>query len=245
MRFFITAAQAAQDHAWLSPEDSAHLCRVLRRRAGDKVTLCDGCFDYLGEITVARPDGAQVRLLERRQSRTEPSACVTLYAGLAKGPRFDWMVQKAVELGVSHIVPVHTRYCVVKPRDFEKKIPRLQKIAREACMQSNRSRLVEVSPILEFADAVEQASQASCPLFLYEKEGRRSFSQALRGGGGGPYAVVSGPEGGFSPEEVELAASRGLWSVSLGPRILRCETAPLAALCAILYESSNFDIIDN
>ena len=101
---------------------------------------------------------------------------------------------------------------------------------------------MEVAPVCTFQQAVEQAGQAQCPLFLYEKENRQSLSALLRQGRGSQtYAVVTGPEGGFSPEEAAYAMET-IPSVSVGPRILRCETAPLAALCAILYETSNFDI---
>ncbi len=245
LRFFVCPEQISDGLVLLSQEDSAHLCRVLRRRPGDQISLCDGQgFDYVAELVRAEPAGAQARILDKQPSCTEPTVQVTLYAGLSKGERFDFLIQKAVELGAARIVPFLSRYCVVRlePRDHEKKLARMQKIALEACKQSLRSRIVPVGPILTFEQAVEQAAQSPCSLFLYEKENRQSLSTLLRAGGTGPFAVVTGPEGGFSPEEAALAVRQGLPSVSVGPRILRCETAPLAALCAILYESSNFDI---
>lgn len=245
LRFFIRPEDISQGAVLLSPEDSAHVCRVLRRRAGDRISLCDGQgADYLGEIAEARPERTLVRILESKPSHTEPSVYVTLYAGLSKGERFDFLIQKAAELGAARIVPFTSRYCVVRleERDKAKKQARMQKIALEACKQSLRSRVVEIGPILPFEQAIEEAAQAACPLFLYEKENKRSLSALLRSGGRGPFAAISGPEGGFSPEEAAFAASRRIPSVSIGPRILRCETAPLAALCAILYETSNFDI---
>lgn len=245
MRFFIGREALAADLATLSPEDSAHVCRVLRRREGDAVSLCDGeGTDYEGVIQEASPQAVRVRILSQAPSHTEPTVDVTLYAGLSKGERFEFLVQKAVELGARRVVPFTSRYCVVKldGREKEKKQARLQKIALEACKQSLRSRLVEVGPICTFAQAVEQAARAQCPLFLYEKENRQSLSTLLkRGRGSGTFAVVTGPEGGFSQEEAAFAMG-AMPSVSVGPRILRCETAPLAALCAILYETSNYDI---
>ena len=245
LRFFIRPEDICQGEALLSPEDGAHLCRVLRRRAGDRISLCDGQgMDYLAEIAEARPEQTRVRILESRPSRTEPSVQATLYAGLSKGERFDFLIQKAAELGAARVTPFTSRYCVVRleERDKAKKQARMQKIALEACKQSLRSRVMEIGPILTFEQAVEEAAQYPCPLFLYEKENKRSLSAVLRSGGRGPFAAVSGPEGGFSPEEAAFAASRGLHSGSVGPRILRCETAPLAALCAVMYETSNFDI---
>lgn len=244
MRFFIERGEIADGAVTLSAEDSAHIGRVLRRRVGDSLSLCDGQgMDYEGVILVTGP-AVTVRITGQAPSATEPTVDVTLYAGLSKGERFEFLVQKAVELGARRIVPFTSRYCVVKvdERDRQKKQVRLQKIAVEACKQSLRSRLVEVAPVCTFQQAVEQAGQAQCPLFLYEKENRQSLSALLRQGRGSQtYAVVTGPEGGFSPEEAAYAMET-IPSVSVGPRILRCETAPLAALCAILYETSNFDI---
>lgn len=245
MRFFIGREDLAADLATLSPEDSAHICRVLRRREGDAVSLCDGeGTDYEGVIQEASPQAVRVRVLSQEPSHTEPTVDVTLYAGLSKGERFEFLIQKAVELGARRIVPFTSRYCVVKldGREKEKKRARLQKIALEACKQSLRSRLVEIGPICTFEQAVEQAAQAQCPLFLYEKENKQSLSARLKQGRGcGTFSVVTGPEGGFSQEEAAFAMG-SIPSVSVGPRILRCETAPLAALCAILYETSNYDI---
>ena len=238
MRFFIERGEIADGAVTLSAEDSAHIGRVLRRRVGDSLSLCDGQgMDYEGVILATGP-AVTVRITGQAPSATEPTVDVTLYAGLSKGERFEFLVQKAVELGARRIVPFTSRYCVVKVDERA----RLQKIAVEACKQSLRSRLVEVAPVCTFQQAVEQAGQAQCPLFLYEKENRQSLSALLRQGRGSQtYAVVTGPEGGFSPEEAAYAMET-IPSVSVGPRILRCETAPLAALCAILYETSNFDI---
>ena len=119
----------------------------------------------------------------------------------------------------------------------------MNKIALEACKQSLRGRVVQVGPVMDFAQAVEEMAQSPCPLLLYEKENKRSLSRLLEDNKRlSAFAVLTGPEGGFSQEEAALAMEKGLSSVSVGPRILRCETAPLAALCAIMYQTGNFDI---
>lgn len=172
MRFFIERGEIADGAVTLSAEDSAHIGRVLRRRVGDSLSLCDGQgMDYEGVILATGP-AVTVRITGQAPSATEPTVDVTLYAGLSKGERFEFLVQKAVELGARRIVPFTSRYCVVKvdERDRQKKQARLQKIAVEACKQSLRSRLVEVAPVCTFQQAVEQAGQAQCPLFLYEKK---------------------------------------------------------------------------
>ena len=128
-------------------------------------------------------------------------------------------------------------------KEREKKLARMNKIALEACKQSLRGRVVQVGPVMDFAQAVEEMAQSPCPLLLYEKENKRSLSRLLEDNKQlSAFAVLTGPEGGFSQEEAALAMEKGLSSVSVGPRILRCETAPLAALCAIMYQTGNFDI---
>lgn len=246
MRFFINRQDISGDTVQLSSEDSAHISRVLRRREGDSLSLCDGeGMDYEACILEASPQGVKARITDRFPNRTEPRVQVTLYAGLSKGERFDLLIQKAVELGVFRIVPVLSRYCVVKlpEKEREKKLARMNKIALEACKQSLRGRVVQVGPVMDFAQAVEEMTQSPCPLLLYEKENKRSLSRLLEDNKQlSAFAVLTGPEGGFSQEEAALAMEKGLSSVSVGPRILRCETAPLAALCAIMYQTGNFDI---
>ena len=128
-------------------------------------------------------------------------------------------------------------------RDRDKKRQRYAHIALEASKQCQRSRPVTVGEIVPFSEAVRMAGESGCGLFLYEKENRQSLSAVLREHTGcGSMAVVTGPEGGFTEEEAQLARNAGLHCVSIGSRILRCETAPVAAVCAIMYQTGNFDI---
>ena len=117
-----------------------------------------------------------------------------------------------------------------------------ERIALEPTDAQHVSRVVTVGEIVPFETALKEAAQSDCGLFLYEKEQQKSLSTVLRGGTGNRFAVVTGPEGGFSEKEALLAQEAGLACVSIGPRILRCETAPVAAVCAIMYETGNFDI---
>ena len=128
----------------------------------------------------------------------------------------------------------------LKTSDYEKKQQRYARIALEASKQCQRSRVVTVGEIVPFEKALAAAAQADCRLFLYEKEQQKSLSAVLKSAQGNQYSVVTGPEGGFSEKEAQLAQDAGLSCVSIGPRILRCETAPLCALSAVMYAAGEF-----
>ena len=245
MRFFVTEDRICGDDITLEPADAQHVSRVLRMRPGEEITVCCGngeaCRCRLEQVG---KNEVHARILSREPFSNEPSAFVTVYAGRSKGDRFDYLIQKCVECGASHIVPFTSRHCVVRLEgaDCGKKQQRYARIALEASKQCQRSRAVTVGEIVSFEAALEQAARADCGLFLYEKEQQKSLSAILRAAQGTRYAVVTGPEGGFSEEEAAQAQAAGLASVSIGPRILRCETAPVAAVCAIMYQTGNFDI---
>ena len=165
---------------------------------------------------------------------------MTLYQALPKGDKLELIVQKAVELGVSAIVPVLTGRCVSRPdpKGMEKKRERLQRIAREAAGQSGRGIVPEVRPLLPWEKALAELAQSPCPVLFYE-EARDPFGPLLEPRPG-EIALMVGSEGGFSPEEAEEARGRGVRLCTMGPRILRCETAPLYALSAIGFYYENY-----
>jgi 16S rRNA (uracil1498-N3)-methyltransferase len=245
MRFFVTEDRVCGDLIWLEPTDAQHVSRVLRMHPGEEITVCCGNGSaYLCALEQVGKTEVSARILSEEAFNNEPTAFVTVYAGLSKGDRFDYLIQKCVECGVSHIVPFTSQHCVVRleGKDYEKKQQRYARIALEASKQCQRSRVVTVGEIVPFDKALAAAAQADCGLFLYEKEQQKSLSSVLKSAQGSHYSVVTGPEGGFSEKEAQLAQDAGLACVSIGPRILRCETAPVAALCAIMYETGNFDI---
>ena len=151
----------------------------------------------------------------------------------------DFAVQKAVELGVSRIVPYLSKNCVSRPDKTDKKVERWRKIASEAAKQCGRGRLPEVTAVVPVQQAIEQAAESETALFFYENEKKTGLHDALSSGVGSTVSLMVGPEGGFDPAEAEAAVNAGLRSVSLGTRILRCETAPIAALAAVLYAGGN------
>lgn len=224
----------------LRGEDAHHAGRVLRLRPGESVTLCDGRgTDYECTVETVSGDAVACRVQRSAASRTEPLQRLVLFMALPKADKMDFIVQKAVELGVSEIVPVLSKNCVSRPERTEKKVERWRRIAAEAAKQCGRGVLPAVRGVLPLKEAVEQAARCETALLLYENEQQTGLRAALAGGVGKTVSLLVGPEGGFTPEEATAAQAAGLTSVSLGPRILRCETAPLAALAAVLYAGGN------
>ncbi len=226
----------------ITGEDAHHISRVLRMKPGEELTACDGAgTDHLCRFERLEDGAAVCRVEGTEPSRGEPSVRATLFMALPKGDKMDLIVQKATELGVSAIVPYASARCVSKPdeKSMAKKLVRWQKIVREAAMQCGRGMIPAVLPCVSFPKAAEMAAQLDLALFLYESERQNGARAVLSTEKYTTVGLMVGPEGGFDPAEAEAAVQAGMKSVSLGPRILRCETAPLAALTALMYESGN------
>lgn len=237
-RFFVP--DLTGEAVLLTGEDGRHIAKSLRCREGDVVQLCDGRgTDAAGTITAIAGDTVTVSLSERRPSRSELPCLVTLYQALPKGDKLDLIVQKTVELGVAAVVPVLTSRCVSRPdgKSMEKKLERLRKIAREAAGQSGRGVLPEIRPLLPYPAALAEMAESPCPILFYEQAARPLGE--LLAGRPKEISFLVGAEGGFSPEEAAAAEGAGLALCTMGPRILRCETAPLYALSAIGYHYEN------
>jgi 16S rRNA (uracil1498-N3)-methyltransferase len=172
-------------------------------------------------------------------SETEPSVKVTLYQAMPKSDKMELIIQKAVELGVSAIVPVQTKRCVSRPdaKSMAKKLERYNRIALEAAKQCGRGRIPQVLPMLDYSEALT-AMKADERAFLFYENSTSSFRKELEQKVSS-VSIMVGAEGGFEEEEVSKALEQGIASLSLGKRILRCETAPLAALSIIMYETGN------
>ncbi|MBP3312048.1 MAG: 16S rRNA (uracil(1498)-N(3))-methyltransferase [Butyricicoccus sp.] len=240
-RFFIDGTPSGE-RITLTGEDAHHLVKVLRMKPGESLTVCDSAgHDYLCTLEEAAKDAAVCRVDGVTASVGEPAARVTLYMGLPKGDKMDFIVQKAVELGAAEIVPFLAARSVSRPdaKTLQKKCERWRKIAREAAMQSGRGQVPAVGAPVSQAQAAVAAAGCDAALFLYENERETGIKAVLGGKSPRTVALMVGPEGGFAPEEAEAAVQAGMQSVSLGPRILRCETAPLAALAAVMYETGD------
>ena len=242
-KFFVPEAEAGTGFLVLTGENAAH-AKVLRLKAGEAVTVCDGRgTDY--HCTVSDISAGQVCLVVHRQepSQAEPHVRCSVYMAFSKAEKLEHVIQKATELGAWEIVAFSSTRCVARPdeKSLAKKLERWQKIAASAAGQSGRGRIPQVRAIGSFREAVREASACDLALFPYENERTQSLRACLSGGRFQTVSIMTGPEGGFSPEEVELASQSNMKICSLGPRILRCETAPLCALTAVLYAAGALD----
>ncbi len=231
------------DTARITGPDAAHIRRSLRMRPGENLTLCDGRgTDYFCEVAGFEGEDVLLKVLYHTPTACEPSVSVTLYQGLPKGDKMEWILQKAVELGVTAVVPVATARSVVRLEGKEeKKRARWQKIADEAAGQSGRGILPAVSPPLSWKQAVERLKADGGPVIVFYEGGGLPLT-GLVGPDTRRLAIVIGPEGGFEPSEIEELRALGAQVATLGPRILRCETAPLAALSVIMALTGNMDL---
>lgn len=225
--------------ARITGADATHLARVLRARPGQVLTLCDGRgTDYTAEILTVDPARVELTILSSTPSVGEPDIRVEVFIGMAKGERMDYAVQKSVELGAAAIIPFYSANSVVKPKKPGEKTQRYARIASEAAKQCGRGILPAVEEPLDFAGVVARAALSELPLFFYE-EGGAPLRTSL--GGEKSVALITGPEGGFTPEEAQMAKEAGCTIVGLGPRILRCETAPAAVLAAVMCLTGNLE----
>lgn len=235
-RFFLDSITGEQ--AIITGADGAHIARSLRMGPGEALTLCDGRgTDYACVIAAVDGDQVTLRILDASPSQGEPTLEVTLYQGLPKADKLEWIIQKAVELGVVRIVPVEMRRSIVRADErAAKKRDRWQKIADEAAGQCGRGILPVVEPPIKWKEALARL-ETERVLTFYEGGGRplrELVSPADR-----RISIVVGPEGGLAPEDVDEMTAQGAQLATLGPRILRCETAPVAALAVLMALSGN------
>lgn len=235
-RYFTT--DIADGSAYLNGADAHHLAVVLRAKAGDDVTVCDGLgTDYACRVRLAGKERVEMDIISSHPSESEPHTAVTLYVDYPKQDKLETIIQKATELGAVRVVPFFSRYCVAAPKNEEKKNVRYQRVALEAAKQSGRGRVPEVTMPLSFDEMLRDAAACDTVLFCDEAGGAPLHSRLKDTAHS--VAIVTGSEGGFSREEAEKAAAAGFLPVGLGPRILRCETAPLAALSVVMALTGN------
>ena len=241
-RFFVSSADIERDFIVLTDENAAH-ARVLRLKNGEKVMVCDGegreCVCTVSDIS---PEQVCLVVDSRQESLAEPAIKASVYMAFAKGDKLEHVIQKATELGAYEIVAFPSARCVSKPdeKGLKKKLERWQKIAASAAEQSGRGYVPKVIVQGSFKEAVACALKADKAILFYENEHATTLRMTLSAA---PYSTVSlmtGPEGGFEDKEVSEALDAGMTVCTLGSRILRCETAPLCALSAVMYDSGEF-----
>lgn len=238
-RFFVPSSGFDGDLVKISGDDAFHIARSLRMAVGDELTVCDmHGAQHTCRLTRIRDDECECEILATEEGKTEPPVEITLFMGYPKGDKLETVIQKAVELGASKITPFESSRCIKRPKAdrAEKQLLRFSRIAEEAAKQCGRSRLPTVDGALSFSEMLAEAAKHDVTLFCYEGDGARSLKDVLSElGEVKTVAVVVGSEGGFSLDEARKAGESGAVIVNLGPRILRCETAPAFVLSALTY----------
>lgn len=239
-RFFMAGTNIFGGTAIIRGRDAEHI-RVLRLRPGEDVVICDGeGTDYKCRLVKSEKEEAEAEVLEVVKCPAEPSVKVSVLCGLPKGDKTDYIIQKCVEAGAYEIAFFNSSRCVAKPDAPEKKLERWQRIAEEAAKQSGRGIIPQVSWAGDFDGALDAAIKKDLPLFMYEAGEREALDAVLNANSSvSSVAIVTGPEGGFAEFEAKLAKIVGLHICSMGERILRCETAPVVALTAVMYATGN------
>lgn len=242
MAWFFTENNITTEKYSLFGESAKHISKVLRMNKGEEITLVTPdkteCLCKISDITA---DSVTVDILTKSICQNEPNVEVTLYQALPKGDKMDFIIQKCVELGVTKIVPVVSARCISRPdaKSLAKKQVRWQKIALQAAMQSRRGIVPQVCECVTFSKAAELTKENEKTIIFYEMGGesvKNILNDIPKSIG-----IFIGSEGGFEQEEVDEISANGGKTATLGKRILRCETAPLAAMSIIMYQTGNFD----
>lgn len=237
-RFF--TADVSGNSIITTGEDARHIGYSLRMKPGDEITFCNSGTEYICRISEMTSDSVVSGIIETRPTESEPTVFLTLYQAYPKSDKLELIVQKAVELGVSRIVPFTSKRCVAKPpadKSGAKRTERLNKIALEAAKQSGRGMVPEVTAPMTFREALEDMKRSEVKLFCYENGGTRIAEAGIDSEKS--VAVMVGSEGGFDRDEAEMAEAAGAKNIWLGKRILRCETCPIAVSAIVMQLSGN------
>lgn len=241
-RFFMLGTNEFGGTAIIRGRDAEHI-KVLRLRPGEDMTICDGRgTDYKCRLIRSDKDEAEAEILEVLPCPAEPTVSVRVLCGLPKGDKTDYIIQKSVEAGASEIVFFNSGRVIQRTDGVPKKLERWNRISEEAAKQSGRGIIPEVRWLGGFVEALDAAKKAEEAFFMYEAGEREAFSAALSNAKKlKTAAIITGPEGGFERVEADMARACGMHVCSMGRRILRCETAPVVALTALMYESGNLE----
>ena len=240
-KFFVSKDSIGGNNAVIDGEDVKHIYRVLRLQVGDKVSVNNSeGKEYVGEITFIDKNEVNINLLEETSINNESPVEVYLYQGIPKSTKMDLIVQKNTELGVKAITPIITERVVVKTELKEyKKVDRWNRIALEACKQCKRSLIPQINVPIEFDNLIEELKHMDLVVVPYENQkgyGIKKLIENIEKDSINKVAIVIGPEGGFADSEILKLKEIGSEIVTLGPRILRTETAGFTCLSLIMYE---------
>ena len=241
-RFFVEEQDFSGQLLKLTGENLQH-AKVLRLKPGERMLVCDGQGrEALCQVRQVGASELELEVLERRESETEAKVRVSVYMAFPKADKLEHVIQKATELGAAEIVAFPAERCVSRPdeKSLKKKLERWQKIAASAAEQSGRGVIPQVLVLDSYQSALQRAALADKALLFYEHEDTVTLHNALDSGAWKTVSLLTGPEGGLEEREVQKALDAGLTVCTLGKRILRCETAPLCALSAVMYAAGEY-----
>lgn len=240
-KFFVPRENIFGEEAVIKGDDVKHIYKVLRLEEGEKIHInnCEG-EEYLGKIASIDKQEVKIKLLEALDVNNESRIQIYLYQGLPKSSKMDLIVQKSTELGVMEITPIITERVVVKNELGEfKKVDRWKRIALEACKQCKRTLIPKINTPIEFQELLDTLKQMDLIVIPYENEkgfGIRNMIKNIEKNNIKKVAIVIGPEGGYEEEEIEKFKEIGAHIVTLGPRILRTESAGFVCVSLLMYE---------
>lgn len=237
-RFFIPAENFSGDKVSLPADTRQQMANVLRLKPGDQVELLDNCgLSYLAALEKDGSGAWTGRVLSSSRLETEPSVHLTLYFGLTRREKLEWILQKGTEIGVTAFQPfISTRTLLRDAEGAEKKRPRWEVIVREAAEQSGRAIIPLLGKPLKFTQGLQKSLlEDNLSLACRVHDNQSGFDEALAGAKPARVGLFTGPEGGFAPEEADQMLAAGVRMVSLGKRVLRMETAAILAPALVLY----------
>jgi len=237
-RFFADPSAISDGSIVITGDDVNHISRVLRLKCGDEIEVCDkNQTDYTCTVSEISKTEVLAKITDKKENKNESPVDITLYQGVPKGEKMDDIVRKCVELGVKNIVPVVMKRTVVKVKSPYPKTQRWERIILEAAKQCKRGIIPSLSEPITFDEMLNTLSCEELNILPYENEDTTSLKDVLKNNSKfKKINIIIGPEGGFDDEEIEKAKQNKIFTVTLGPRIMRCETAPIAAVSAVMYE---------
>jgi 16S rRNA (uracil1498-N3)-methyltransferase len=239
-RFFVEDRNINENNILIEGDDVNHITKVLRLRSGEKVSVSNARGrEFICTLTEVNKKQVICEISEEFINQTEAPIQITLFQGLPKAQKMDLIIQKCVEIGIYKIQPVITERVVIKVdgKDLSNKIERWRRIAEEAAKQSKRGIIPEIAEPISFSEAIESLNDMDISVVPYEKEESRGLKETLKEGFNvKTVGILIGPEGGFDEEEIEKCLNLNVKPVTLGPRILRTETAGFVASTIVLYE---------
>lgn len=245
-KFFIKSEQNINNQIFIKGADVNHIKNVLRAKSGDTLEVCNSetSTNFVCQIEKIDKEEVQCKIIETLKNSVEPNTKVTIFQGLPKSDKMEYIIQKSVELGANDITPVEMKRCVVKlnEKDKTKKIQRWQKISEVAAKQCGRDIIPNINNIINIKQLNDIIDDYDVLLVAYEEEKENTLKSELKSIKCNAFSnigIVIGPEGGLEKEDVKMLKDNGAHIITLGKRILRTETVALNVLSNIMYELEN------